>query len=47
MLGDYIDVEHQLDRMKIPNIDIGDLILNMYTKRYDTKWFFKEKKNIS
>lgn len=47
MLGGHADeVRAQLDALKIDNIHVGDVILNMYTKKHDNIWFLNEKENI-
>lgn len=47
MVGtDYWEIKRQLDDKKIKNVYLGDLILNMYTSKHDSRWFNHEKENI-
>lgn len=47
MVGkDYREIKRELDDKNIKNIYLGDLILNMYTPKYDSCWFNYEKENI-
>ncbi len=44
--GCYEQAKAQLDAMGIENIYLGDLLLNMYTKKHDRAWFEQERENI-